>query len=447
MSLLQLPSFKEIAPMQENETDMLFKVEVVDPPFFCPHCGTMPDLLAKTTPFYKHGKKEQLIMDMPIRMKRVGILVHRYRYKCRDCNTTFWEWLLDADEKRKMTNRLMNFIQQQSMQRTFLDVAELTGVTEGTVRNVFRDYVEKKEQEHEFITPKWLGIDEIYVIKKPRLILTNIEERTVYDLVDNRKQENVIKRLEAIPDRQNIECVTMDMWYPYRRSVHKCMPNAEVIVDKFHVVRMGNNALENVRKKVRLNASSAERKALMHDRKILLKRNHDLDERGLFLMEVWLDKFPDLRTAYDLKERFYGIWDCPTKSEAIDTYREWLEDLQQAPMLVQNAFSDIPTAFENWGNEILNYFDLGLTNAYTESLNSIIRKIDQSGRGYSFDVLRAKLLFNEKLHKTRTKRFNREVFHHMYYHDFNRERTVEVEEILNYGVDFSTLLAYLEQED
>lgn len=447
MSLLQLPSFKEIAPMQENETDMLFKVELSGPPFFCPHCGTMPDFGSEKTPFYKHGKKEHLIMDMPVRMKRVGISVQRYRYKCRDCDATFWELMLDVDEKRKMTNRLMNFIQQQSMQRTFLDVAELTGVTEVTVRNVFHDYVEAKEKEHTFITPKWLGIDEIYVIKKPRLILTNIEERTVYDMVDNRKKENVIKRLEDIPDRSDIECVTMDMWYPYRRSVHQCMPNAEVVVDKFHVVRMGNQALETVRKKVRVNTSQAERKALMHDRKIMLKRFHDLDERGQFLLSLWLEKFPDLKVAYDLKERFYGIWDCPTKSVAIETYRQWLEDLQQAPTLVQHAFNDIPSAFANWGNEIFNYFDLGLTNAYTESLNSIIRKIDQSGRGYSFEVLRAKLLFNEKLHKTRTKRFNREVFHHMMYHEPNRERTVEVEEIQNYGVDFYTLLTYLEQED
>lgn len=446
MSLLQLPSFKEIAPMQENETDMLFKVELVEPPFYCPHCGVMPEFDG-TKPMYKHGKKEQLIMDMPVRMKRVGISVQRYRYKCRACNATHWELMPDVDEKRKMTKRLMDFIQNQSMQRTFLDVAELTGVTEGTVRNVFNDYVARKEEEHVFVTPKWLGIDEIYVIKKPRLILTNIEERTVYDMVDNRKQENVIKRLEAIPDRTDIECVTMDMWYPYRRSVNQCMPNAEVVVDKFHVVRMGNIALENVRKKVRLNASSAERKALMHDRKILLKRNHDLDARGQILLGVWLGKFPELQVAYDLKERFYGIWDCATKSQAIETYRLWLEDIKQAPDLVKQAFSEIPKAFTNWGNEIFNYFDLGLTNAYTESLNSIIRKIDQSGRGYSFEVLRAKLLFNEKLHKTRTKRFNREVFHTMMQFDPNRKRTVEAEEILNYGVDFSTLLHELDEED
>lgn len=437
MSLLQLSSFVEIEPLQENDTDMLFKVELSSPPLRCNNCGF--------NNLYKHGFRKQLIMDMPIRMKRVGIEIHRRRYKCRDCNTTFWERMREVDESRSMTKRLADFIEQQSLQRTFLDVAEMAGVSEGTVRHVFKAYVKRKETEHKFVTPKWLGIDEIYVIKKPRLILTNVSERTVYDLIDNRKQENVIKRLESIPDRQNIECVTMDMWAPYRRSVRKCMPNAEVVIDKFHVVRMANIALENVRKKVRKNVSSAERKALMHDRKILLMRNKEVSFEGQVLLEVWLAKFPDLRTAYNLKESFYGIWDCSDKGEAIEVYRQWQEQLKTSSELVKNAFSEIPKVFTNWGNEIFNYFDRRLTNAYTESLNSIIRKIDQSGRGYSFEVLRAKLLFNENLHKKRAPKFNRAVFTHtLTSGSFNFFDDI-FEDDINYGVDFSTLLRYLEE--
>lgn len=60
--------------------------------------------------------------------------------------------------------------------------------------------------------------------------------------------------------------------------------------------------------------------------------------------------------------------------------------------------------------EVFNYFDKRLTNAYTESLNSIIRQVDRRGRGHSFEVLRAKVLFNEELHKNRKPRFNKKSF-------------------------------------
>ena len=205
--LLSLPDIKTIEPPQENETDMMFKVEAVGPPERCPECGF--DKL------YKHSSRNQLIMDLPIRLKRVGLQLNRRRYKCRECGSTFWERLISVDEKRSMTKRLLKSIQEQSMSKTFVEVAESVGVDEKTIRNVFKDYVALKEREYQFETPKWLGIDEIHIIRRPRLVLTNIERRTIYDIKPNRNKETVIQRLSEISDRTYIEYVTMDMWKPY----------------------------------------------------------------------------------------------------------------------------------------------------------------------------------------------------------------------------------------
>jgi len=94
--LLSLPDIKTIEPPQENETDMMFKVEAVGPPERCPECGF--DKL------YKHSSRNQLIMDLPIRLKRVGLQLNRRRYKCRECGSTFWERLISVDEKRVIRN-------------------------------------------------------------------------------------------------------------------------------------------------------------------------------------------------------------------------------------------------------------------------------------------------------------------------------------------------------
>ncbi len=86
---------------------------------------------------YKHSLRKQLIMDLPIRLKRVGLQVNRRRYKCRECGSTFWERLISIDEKRNMTKRLVDSIEEQSMSKTFVEVAESVGVDEKPVRNVF----------------------------------------------------------------------------------------------------------------------------------------------------------------------------------------------------------------------------------------------------------------------------------------------------------------------
>lgn len=67
------------------------------------------------------------------------------------------------------------------------------------------------------------------------------------------------------------------------------------------------------------------------------------------------------------------------------------------------------TAWGNWHNEILTYFDHPITNAYTESLSNLIRVMNRIGRGYSFEALPAKIPFTEapQKHKAAKLKFER----------------------------------------
>src|SRR5690625_1555624 len=80
------------------------------PPFHCPTCGIVPNL-------YKHCKKEQLFFDLPMRAKRVGLIIKRQRYRCRECEETFFEDLPDIDASRSVTNRLIEWIQLASLEK------------------------------------------------------------------------------------------------------------------------------------------------------------------------------------------------------------------------------------------------------------------------------------------------------------------------------------------
>lgn len=91
-NMINLPNLK-ILDMKESEYDYRFLVESTTPsPSHCPKCGAIPNL-------YKYGKKEQLFFDLPMHTKRVGLIIKRQRYKCRECNETFFEDLPDMDVK------------------------------------------------------------------------------------------------------------------------------------------------------------------------------------------------------------------------------------------------------------------------------------------------------------------------------------------------------------
>lgn len=99
--------------------------------------------------------------------------------------------------------------------------------------------------------------------------MTNVERRTIYDIKLNRNKETVIQCLSEISDKTYIEYVTMDMWKPYKDAVNTVLPHAKVVVDKFHVVRMANQALDSVRKALKDKMTAKERRTLK-------SVNHDL---------------------------------------------------------------------------------------------------------------------------------------------------------------------------
>lgn len=442
MDILNLPNI-EVTEIKENEHDYAIIAVRPTPPFLCPQCGF--------TNLKKFGKKEKLYMDLPIHAKRTGIFMQQQRYQCKSCQSTFREQYEDVmDDNRFMTKRLVSYIEKQSLKRTFVSLAEELGVDEKTIRSIFRDYINRLEEQVQIETPKWLGIDEIHILSKPRCVITNIEQRTLVDMLTNRNKDTVITYLMNLPNRKQIRYVSMDMWNPYRDAVRQVLPQAHIVVDKFHVVRMANNALEDVRKSLRASITIKEKRQLTNDRYVLLKRKHDLSERELFLLELWTENYPMLKTAYTLKEGFYDIWDSQSKGMAKVRYEDWKKEITDD---VEEAFTPILKAMKNWEQEVFSYFDHPITNAYTESLNSLIRVINRLGRGYSFEALRAKILFTEGVKKKSKPTYSRYGFGNnrmskavledmpMFYNTFEQAEKAKV-----YGVDIEKLVQWIEED-
>jgi hypothetical protein len=239
-----------------------------------------------------------------------------------------------------------------------------------------------------------------YLIK-PRGVITNIQNNTVVELLKNRNKETVVNFLYNLEGKERIQYVAMDMWRPYLDACHAVIPEAQVVIDKFHVLKMANEAMEKVRKSLREQLTAKERRGLMHDRFVLLKREADLTDKEALLLSGWVKNYPELAAAYRSKEDFFGIYNAESPDEAQGRYIAWKRDLLPE---VADAFSDVTRAWENWQDPILTYFDHPITNAYTECLNGLIRVMDRLGRGYSFEALRAKILFSEGAHKHKLSR-------------------------------------------
>lgn len=438
-NILNLSAYR-VLHVESNEHDYHITAEAIETPGRCLHCFS--------NNLVGFGRREQMVRDLPMHGKRVGLYVNTRRFRCRGCGKTFYEPLPEIDEKRLMTRRLVDWMGKQAIKRTFASLSEEVGCTEFTVRAVFRDYVNELERTVRFETPKWMGIDEIHLIK-PRGVITNIRNNTVVEVLRDRNKKTVIDYLYRLDGRDDVQYVAMDMWKPYREAVQEIIPHARIVIDKFHVVRMANDSLEKARKALRSELTPGQRRGLMHDRFVLLKRKHELTDQEHFNMDGWTKNYPLLGEAYRLKEEFYDIYAAQSHLQALGRYAEWRKSI---PAELYGYFEPIVTAWENWQPHILEYFNHPITNAYTESLNNLIRVMNRLGRGYSFEALRAKILFAEGSHKVVTPRpkFERRDTRSIGFalmtdsiSGFQRSSQSEDHE-KNYGADISTLIRMIE---
>jgi transposase len=234
-------------------------------PPVCPGCGTISPRL------YRFGTLHPEFADVPHHGRLTVLVVERQRWRCRECGKTFLHPLDELDERRMATKRLIEYVQRRSSEDTFTRIARDTGLHEKTVRNIVKEYHREAEEQRRFLPPRILGLDEIYLLRRPRAVVTNLEANTLIDLLANRYRTTVEHRLREITPPGSVEVACIDMWKDYRQAIHNVHPDAAVVADKFHVQRYANVAVENVRKALRANLTKAQRIALKRERGVLLK--------------------------------------------------------------------------------------------------------------------------------------------------------------------------------
>lgn len=393
LDLLALPSLASVSS-EEEAGRLIVTARIVEQPIACPGC--------RGTRCYKHDSRDQEYADAPIRGKPVRIRITRQRYRCQDCTRTFFEPLTGFSAKREMTRRLVYLIGRKSLTHSFADVAREMALDVQTIRDVFFDFADYVRRALPLPTPRIMGIDEAKRAGELRTVLTNLEERTYFDLLPSYKLPALRAYLVSLRDRSNVEVVAMDLSNVFEMAIREHMPKAVIVADKYHVVRMANEALEAVHRKVRKPLPKGERLALFRQRGVMSSRAHRLDARGQRALEEIGSRYPLLALAHKVKEDLYAIYDAPSRAEASARMDEWLTAL---PPELRHDFKRVVSALTTRREQILNYFDHRYTNAFTESANGVSKMMQRRGKRYGFEVMRLKLLYGKRAMRIKEQEF------------------------------------------
>jgi transposase len=190
-------------------------------------------------------------------------------------------------------------------------------------------------------------------------------------------------QLAHIPGRDNVRFVVADLCDPYKAFAHRFFPNARVVADKFHVLRLLVPHINRRRKLV-----TGDRSALI--RRLLIRSRFALDHASRFAVDTWLEQHPDLRALYEAKEtlhRLYRIRGADRAAQLLTVFTDQLAS-SQLPEL-----QTLRRTLVRWRREILAYFGTGLANARTEGFNNKAKLTKMRAYGYrSFRNYRLRLL-------------------------------------------------------
>jgi transposase len=349
----------------------------------CPRCATA------STSVYDH--RVVTVRDAPLRDMGVRLVVRKRRFSCRPCGRPFTEPVPGIRKGYRTTERYRrsllwaceNFSDLSRVRRAY-------GCSSGYVYRALYTQLELERRRRLYPWPSVIGLDE-HFFRRGRggfrqfvSMVVDYKNRRLFELVEGRTVGEMEAALAHIPGRENVRYVVLDMCDPYRSFAQRFFPNAVLVADKFHVLRLLSPAINRHRRLVEGDRRSA---AL---RRLLLCSRFRLEYADRLALDQWLVSQPVLCALYEAKEALHSLYRTRGYDRAKQALTTLTDRLSASPV---PELQTLRRTLMRWRREILAYFATGLTNGRTEGFNNKAKVVKRRAYGYrSFQNYRLRLL-------------------------------------------------------
>ncbi|NJK99665.1 MAG: ISL3 family transposase, partial [Spirulinaceae cyanobacterium SM2_1_0] len=240
-ALLNLPWVTvETCSTQEQAIDL--RLEVLKDTCECPHCSQ--------TSREVNQVRYRTVRDLSIAGRASYLEIPSRQFYCQGCQKYFTENLGFVEPRRAYTQRYEEDIYQRVQQSSLTQVGCEEGLTFDAVEGIFKHQCSKKK---ELKPAKKLSIDEFSHRKgrgKFATVVSDIEAGELVEVMDTHEQDAIIETLSKLPLewRQAVEEVSVDMWGGFPKVIQEVFPNAQVVIDRFHVMKAVMEDLDRVRR-------------------------------------------------------------------------------------------------------------------------------------------------------------------------------------------------------
>lgn len=354
-------------------------------PVECPRCR------AGDVEFYDHYKRRAQFLLKGYEKRE--LIIKAKRYKCPHCGRVFREPIEGLKPWQRSSTALRKHMAQRYRQGVCnKNIAKEFKVSESTVERIIHERYEAKVKEAlNYPAPMVIGIDE-HKIRKRRFATTivDLKNHRVYDVIVGKSEVKIGSRIRSYPDRMKVKVVCMDLSSPYRSLVQRCFPNAKIVADRFHVIKLVLSTFMEFCREMQ--------PMIRWKRHIigsLRTHNANLTSKQRAILKDFLAANPIIESAYDFKEKLCKLLNNKkkTKTQCIPLIRELKECMDLMRTEATHHFQALADTLSKWFEPIIRMWRFSKNNGITEGFHRKIKGIQRRGYGYrNFQNYRLRVL-------------------------------------------------------
>ena len=343
----------------------------------CSACGS-PQVQSR-------GRVERRFRAVPIGRRATFVVLPIPRVECQACGVVRQVEIPFADSRRSSTSAFERYALELGRRMTIRDVALHLDVSWDVIKDI-----PKRDLTRRFAKPKLkhlrhIAIDEIAVAKGHRYltVVLDLESGAVVFVGDGKGAKALRPFWERLRgSKAKIEAVAMDMSPAYHAAVSTHLPKAKIGFDRFHVVKLFNEKLSQLRRDLHREATDElPKKVLKGTRWLLLKNPENLDEKRdeTLKLEEALALNKSLAVAYYMKEDLRQFWEQPGKRFATAFLNDWLRRAEVSGIKMLKQMAKTLAAHRSG---LLAYYDVPITSGPLEGTNNKIKTMKRQAYGF-----------------------------------------------------------------
>ncbi|MFC1617288.1 ISL3 family transposase [Candidatus Margulisiibacteriota bacterium] len=313
----------------------------------------------------------------------VFLVVKCNQFRCRDCNKYFntrfpgiLKWKRSSEAFRKEVFELHHRGMSQ------VDLASYLRIGSATVERWYQDFIKRKNQELlSYECPRYLGIDEHFFSKKLGYSTTvcNLSSNKILDIFPAKSEAKLGRYLAQLKHRERVEMVCIDMCQEYRSIIKKYFPNARIVTDRFHVIRLINQAF--IKTWQQLHPEAKYSRGLLS---LMRRHKWHLKEHQQKKLYAYMDDIPGLRAIYDFKHNLTKLLLIKNQTarevkKLIPKLIIMVAELKKANF---NYLVTLGNTLDKWLEEVVCMWRYSKNNGITEGFHRKMKLIQRRAYGF-----------------------------------------------------------------